>query len=268
MASLEPGREGTCLARLAASTSSTRRSPAGGDRAARVEREQGVRACGVRASGHGRAMRWRGRCAHSRQLGIRPSGSGYRRSSESPSSRARRGSSAAIGHRAREPSGVAAAGHVWGHCSALEVFALHLPPNLCNGAAAVSNEGEVWSGAVAAVCSDGSMGGLSGRPHQLWPATALCSSAEAGEPEPARSMVTTNSVGAVRSKCYLGWSSEIFGNYTRHTLLVSYTPKHAKKVGEKCGRNAAQAPTKTGGACGVGAKSLFLCGAQLQQREY
>ena len=269
MASLEPGREGTCLARLAASTSSTARSPAGGDRAARVEREQGVRACGVRASGHGRAMRWRGRCAHSRQLGMESAQVG--RVIGAPVSRRRQGRGAAHRRRlgrARVPSGVAAAGHVWGHRSALEVFALHLPPNLCNGAAAVSNEGEVWSGAVAAVCSDGSMGGLSGRPHQLWPATALCSSAEAGEPEPARSMVTTNSVGAVRSKCYLGWSSEIFGNYTRHTLLVSYTPKHAKKVGEKCGRNAAQAPTKTGGACGVGAKSLFLCGAQLQQREY
>jgi hypothetical protein len=57
---------------------------------------------------------------------------------------------------------VAAAGHVWGHRSALEVFALHLPPNLCNGAAAVSNEGEVWSGAVAAVCSDGRRGGAVG----------------------------------------------------------------------------------------------------------
>eukprot|EP00964_Phaeocystis_antarctica_P064219 scaffold38609_cov30-Phaeocystis_antarctica.AAC.1 len=105
MASLEPGREGTCLARLVASTSSvaeasTARSPAGGDRAARVERERGVRACRGRALGHGRAMRWRGRCAHSRQLGIRPSGPGYRRSSESPSSRAPLGSSAAIGQGA------------------------------------------------------------------------------------------------------------------------------------------------------------------------
>ena len=39
---------------LAASTSSTAQSPAGRDRAARVERERGVRACGGRASGVGR----------------------------------------------------------------------------------------------------------------------------------------------------------------------------------------------------------------------
>ena len=166
MASLEPGREGTCLARLAASTSSTARSPAGGDRAARVEREQGVRACGVRASGHGRAMRWRGRCAHSRQLGMESAQVG--RVIGAPVSRRRQGRGAAHRRRlgrAREPSGVhrewpqLGTSHVWGHRSALEVFALHLPPNLCNGAAAVSNEGEVWSGAVAAVCSDGRRGG-------------------------------------------------------------------------------------------------------------
>ena len=149
MASLEPGREGTCLARLVASTSSvaeasTARSPAGGDRAARVERERGMRACGGRASGHGRAMRWRGRCAHSRQLGIRPSGG---RVIGAPVSRRRQGRGAAHRRRlgrARVPSGVAAAGHVWGHRSALEVFALHLSPDAM--AQPVINEGEVGRG--------------------------------------------------------------------------------------------------------------------------
>ena len=145
MASLEPGREGTCLARLAASTSSTARSPAGGDRAARVEREQGVRACGVRASGHGRAMRWRGRCAHSRQLGMESAQVG--RVIGAPVSRRRQGRGAAHRRRlgrARVPSGVAAAGHVWGHRSALEVFALHLSPDAM--AQPVINEGEVERG--------------------------------------------------------------------------------------------------------------------------
>ena len=145
MASLEPGREGTCLARLAASTSSTARSPAGGDRAARVEREQGVRACGVRASGHGRAMRWRGRCAHSRQLGMESAQVG--RVIGAPVSRRRQGRGAAHRRRlgrARVPSGVAAAGHVWGHRSALEVFALHLSPDAM--AQPVINEAEVERG--------------------------------------------------------------------------------------------------------------------------
>ena len=159
MASLEPGREGTCLARLVASTSSvaeasTARSPAGGDRSARVKRERGMRACGGRASGHGRAMRWRGRCAHSRQLGIRPSGG---RVIGAPVSRRRQGRGAAHRRRlgrARVPSGVAAAGHVWGHRSALEVFALHLSPEQWRSRLSMKGR----SGAGAAGCSGGRRG--------------------------------------------------------------------------------------------------------------
>ena len=158
MASLEPGREGTCLARLVASTSSvaeasTARSPAGGDRAARVERERGVRACGGRASGHGRAMRWRGRCAHSRQLVSTQLG----RVIGAPVSRRRQGRGAAHRRRlgrARVPSGVAAAGHVWGHRSALEVFALHLSPEQWRSRLSMKGR----SGAGAAGCSGGRRG--------------------------------------------------------------------------------------------------------------
>ena len=74
---------------------------------------------------------------------IRPSGSGHWRSSESPSSRARRGSSAAIGQGAR----TIGRGRSWkcvGHRSALEGFAFHLPPNPM--AQPVSNEGAVGRG--------------------------------------------------------------------------------------------------------------------------
>ena len=123
-----------------------------------MERERSVRACGVgrRATG--------GRCIGAAAAHIRVSlvSAQVGRVIGAPVSRRRQGRGAAHRRRlgrARVPSGVAAAGHVWGHRSALEVFALHLPPNLCNGAAAVSNEGEVWSGAVAAVCSDGRRGG-------------------------------------------------------------------------------------------------------------
>ena len=111
---------------------------------ARVERERGVR--GARASGHGRAVRWRGRCAHSRQLfSLYPPNVG--RVIGTPVSRRRQGRGAAHRRRlgrARVPSGVAAAGNVWGHCSALEGFALHLPPNAM--AQPVSYEGEVGRG--------------------------------------------------------------------------------------------------------------------------
>ena len=53
--------------------------------------------------------------------------------------------------------------------------------------------------------------GVAAASHQILALAAADHSTLAGEPEPARSMVTTlNSVGAVRSKCYLGWSSENF----------------------------------------------------------
>ena len=113
-----------------------------GARRARAGRA-GVRACGGRASGHGRAVRWRGRCAHSRQLVSTQLG----RVIGAPVSRRRQGRGAAHRRRlgrARVPSGVAAAGHVWGHRSALEVFALHLSPDAM--AQPVINEGEVGRG--------------------------------------------------------------------------------------------------------------------------
>ena len=101
-----------------------RRRPGG------ARRERGVRACGRRATGHG-ARAGGAALAHIRvslvsaQVG---------RVIGAPVSRRRQGRGAAHRRRlgrARVPSGVAAAGHVWGHRSALEVFALHLdlPPN-------------------------------------------------------------------------------------------------------------------------------------------
>ena len=168
MASLEPGREGTCLARLVASTSSvaeasTARSPAGGDRSARVKRERGVRACGGRASGHGQAVRWRGRCAHSRQLVSAQVG----RVIGAPVSRRRQGRGAAHRRRlgrARVPSGGAAAGNVWGTAARLRV--LRSTCRQCNGAA-----GKQRRSGRARALPGARMGTwrLPGRPHHLWP---------------------------------------------------------------------------------------------------
>ena len=77
---------------------------------------------GSRVGPAGGARRACGRCAHSRQLGIRPSGSDCRRSNESPSSGATLCHRRRVG-RARVPSGVAARGNVRGHRSALEGLA-------------------------------------------------------------------------------------------------------------------------------------------------
>lgn len=93
--------------RTAMVLASAARSPAAGDRAARVSRAE---ARGGRASGRGRAVRSHGRCALSRQLALRPGGSAHRCSTESPSSRGaadRRRSG-----RARAPSQIAALGNV------------------------------------------------------------------------------------------------------------------------------------------------------------
>ena len=74
-----------------------------------------------------------------------------------PMSRHHRGIILLIGgewERARVPSGVAARGNVWGHRSALEVLAPHLPPNAMAQPVTVKET----SGAVAAGCSDGRRG--------------------------------------------------------------------------------------------------------------
>ena len=71
-----------------------------------------------------------------------------------PVSRRRQGRGAAHRRRlgrARVPSGVAAAGHVWGHRSALEFFVLHLSPE--QRRSRLSMKGR--SGASAAGCSGG-----------------------------------------------------------------------------------------------------------------
>ena len=117
----------------------TCRKRSGGARRARAGR------AGVRESGVGRRATG-GRCVGAAAAHIRVSlvSAQVGRVIGAPVSRRRQGRGAAHRRRlgrARVPSGVAAAGHVWGHRSALEFFALHLSPDAM--AQPVINEGEV-----------------------------------------------------------------------------------------------------------------------------
>ena len=117
----------------------TCRKRSGGARRARAGR------AGVRGSGVGRRATG-GRCVGAAAAHIRVSlvSAQVGRVIGAPVSRRRQGRDAAHRRRlgrARVPSGVAAAGHVWGHRSALEFFVLHLSPDAM--AQPVINEGEV-----------------------------------------------------------------------------------------------------------------------------
>ena len=127
----------------------TCRKRSGGARRARAGR------AGVRGSGVGRRATG-GRCVGAAAAHIRVSlvSAQVGRVIGAPVSRRRQGRGAAHRRRlgrARVPSGVAAAGHVWGHRSALEFFVLHLSPE--QRRSRLSMKGR--SGASAAGCSGG-----------------------------------------------------------------------------------------------------------------
>ena len=125
-----------------------------------------------------------GRRAHSSVSFVRPSGSAHRRSSESPSSRARLIGDDRAG-RAYHRS--------WSRTEACRRTAVRLRVmrSTCRPMQWRSRKqyrrGRAQSLPGAVQCA----GGLPGRAHQLWPATTPCPSAEAGKPEPVISMVPT-----------------------------------------------------------------------------
>ena len=102
--------------------------------------------------------------------------------------------------RARVPSGVAAAGHVWGHRSALEVFALHLSPDAM--AQPVINEGEVERGRRRVL---GWAQGGCGAGHTIGGSTFRRAGSQGGRGElPGKEGFARKNVGLVRSMRSLG----------------------------------------------------------------